>query len=273
MLGRPGSDPLLEQALPSEGPYLCLPIRIREETFGVMMVADKKDGTSFRGDDIFLLRFLLDKAGLSIENIALYESMVSNLHSTLGALVNAMEAKDPYTRQHSRRVTNLSVLTAQTMGLQISDIESLRFAAYLHDIGKIGVKDSVLLKSSHLDPAEYELIKQHPVIGETIIQAMDLSDQERAIIRHHHERWDGRGYPDGLMGERIPLLARLVAISDAFDAMTTDRPYRLAKTQAAAVQELMRCSDSQFDREVVRAFVEMLARYQPSVLEDAGGRC
>ncbi|MFH1060932.1 MAG: HD domain-containing phosphohydrolase [Pseudomonadota bacterium] len=270
MLGRPGSDVLLEQALPTEGAYLCLPIRIREETFGVMLVADKKSGGSFRGDDIFLLRFLLDKAGLSIENIALYESMVSNLHSTLGALVNAMEAKDPYTRQHSRRVTNLSVLTAQTMGLEISDIESLRFAAYLHDIGKIGVKDNVLLKASRLDPAEYELIKQHPVIGETIIQAMDLSDQERAIIRHHHERWDGAGYPDGLSGDGIPLLARLVAISDAFDAMTTDRPYRTAKSQADAVQELMRCAGSQFDRQVVRAFVEMLARYQPSALDEAG---
>lgn len=267
MLGRPGGDAMLEAVLPCQGAYLCLPIKIRGEIFGVMLVADKIDDRPIRGEDIFLLRFLLDKSGLSIENIALYESMVSNLHSTLGALVNAMEAKDPYTRQHSRRVTNLSVLSAQTMGLDMGQIEALRFAAYLHDIGKIGVKDNVLLKASALSNDEYAQIKQHPVIGETIIQAMDLSSQERAIIRHHHEHWNGRGYPDGLEGERIPLLARVVAVSDAFDAMTTDRPYRKAKSQGAAVQELMRFAGTQFDPEVVRAFVEMLARYQPAALE------
>lgn len=267
MLGRPGGDPMLESVLPCQGAYLCLPIKIRGEVFGVMLVADKVDDRPIRGEDIFLLRFLLDKSGLSIENIALYESMVSNLHSTLGALVNAMEAKDPYTRQHSRRVTNLSVLSAQTMGLDMGQIEALRFAAYLHDIGKIGVKDNVLLKASSLSDDEYTQIKQHPVIGETIIQAMDLSPQERASIRHHHEHWNGSGYPDGLEGERIPLLARVVAVSDAFDAMTTDRPYRKAKSQGAAVQELMRYAGTQFDPEVVRAFVEMLARYQPVSLE------
>ena len=266
MLGRPGMDLALASVLPCRGDYLCLPIKIREEVFGVMLVADKQGGLPFKGEDIFLTRFLLDKAALSIENIALYEAMVNNLHSTLGALVNAMEAKDPYTRQHSRRVTNFSVLTAQTMGLGIDQIESLRFAAYLHDIGKIGVKDNILLKEAPLTYEEYEQIKQHPVIGESIIQAMDLSESERAIIRHHHERWDGRGYPDGLGGAEIPLLARVVAVADAFDAMTSDRPYRLAKTQTVAVDELVRCSSQQFDREVVRAFVEMLARYHPGAL-------
>ncbi|MBI4799382.1 MAG: response regulator [Desulfarculus sp.] len=270
MLGRPGMDEALSAVLPCRGDYLCLPIKIREEVFGVMLVGDKHGGLAFKGEDIFLTRFLLDKAALSIENIALYEAMVNNLHSTLGALVNAMEAKDSYTRQHSRRVTNFSVLTAQTMGLGIDQIESLRFAAYLHDIGKIAVKDNILLKEATLTFEEYEQIKQHPVIGESIIQAMDLSKSERAIIRHHHERWDGGGYPDGLGGDNIPLLARVVAVADAFDAMTTDRPYRLAKTQSEAVDELARTSGQQFDREVVRAFVEMLARYHPGALGKGG---
>jgi response regulator RpfG family c-di-GMP phosphodiesterase len=261
MLGRAGADETMSAVLPTRGDYLCLPIMIREEVFGVMVVADKQGGLPFKGDDIFLTNFLLDKAALSIENIALYESMVNNLHSTLGALVNAMEAKDPYTRQHSRRVTNLSVLTAQTMGLGIDQIESLNFAAYLHDIGKIGVKDNILLKDAALTAEEYEQIKQHPVIGESIIKAMDLSESERAIIRHHHERWDGRGYPDGLAGEDIPLLARVVAVADAFDAMTSNRPYRLAKRESAAVEELKRCAGVQFDGEVVKAFAEMLTRY------------
>ncbi len=252
-------DPL--SMLPCRGDFLCLPIKMREEIFGVMVVADKLGGLPFKSEDIFLTRFLLDKAALSIENIALYESMVTNLHSTLGALVGAMEAKDPYTRQHSRRVTNLSVLTAQTMGLALDQIESLRFAAYLHDIGKIGVKDSVLLKDGPLTEMEFEAIKQHPVIGESIIKAMDLSEGERAIIRHHHEHWDGSGYPDGIGGQEITLLARVVAVADAFDAMTSDRPYRIAKGQQRAVHELRRCAGSQFDPDVVKAFMEMLARY------------
>ncbi len=266
MLASADGDPYLEELLPVEERCLALPIKIREEIFGVLLVADKHGGVAFQGEDIFIARFLLDKAALNIENIALYESMVANMRSTLGALVGAMEAKDPYTRQHSRRVTNFSVLTAQIMGLSLDQIESLRFAAYLHDIGKIGVKDYVLLKDAELSPDEFEHIKLHPVIGENIIKDMDLNADELAIIRHHHERWDGSGYPDGIGGHSIPLLARIVAVADAFDAMTSDRPYRVAKNGADAVTELERYAGMQFDKEVVNAFVEMLSRYHPHEL-------
>lgn len=266
MLASPDRDPLLSEVLPIEDRCLALPIKIRGEIFGVLLVADKHGGVAFQGEDIFLAGFLLDKAVLSVENIALYESMVANMRSTLGALVSAMEAKDPYTRQHSRRVTNFSVLTGQIMGLSIDQIESLRFAAYLHDIGKIGVKDYVLLKDAELSPEEFEHIKLHPVIGESIIKDMDLTEDERSIIRHHHERWDGSGYPDGISGNRIPLLARIVAVADAFDAMTSDRPYREAKIGGAAVAELERCAGKQFDQEVVSAFLDMLSRYHPHEL-------
>lgn len=261
MLGRPSMDSGMESVLPVQSDYFCMPIKIRDEVFGVFLVADKKDGRPFKGEDLFLGRFLLAKAALNIENIALYESMVSNMHSTLGALVGAMEAKDAYTRKHSRRVTTLSVLTAQYMGMGIDEIESLRFAAYLHDIGKIGVKDHILQKSTRLSYEEYTEIKKHPVIGESIIKDMDLSLSERAIIRNHHERWDGCGYPDGLRGEAIPILARVVAVADAYDAMTSDRPYRTAKTEVKAVQELQRCSGEQFCPQVVEAFCGMLTKY------------
>ena len=254
MMGRPGHDLVLDSVLPTASNYLCLPIKIREEVFGVMLVADKRAKTTFKGEDLFLANFLLGKSALSIENIALYESVVTNLHSTLGALVGAMEAKDPYTRRHSRRVTDFSVLTAQTMGLEIDRIESIRFAGYLHDIGKIGIKDNILLKDSPLSDEEFEHIKRHPVIGESIVKDMDLNQRERSIIRHHHERWDGGGYPDGLGGTDIPLSARIVAVADAFDAMTSNRPYRRAKNQQEAVGELLRCSNNQFDAEVVTAF-------------------
>ncbi len=269
MLGIKGPEEELGPVLSVERNCLCLPIKIREEIFGVMLAGDKKSPQGFQGDDVFLAHFLLEKAALTIENIALYESMVSNMHSTLGALVGAMEAKDPYTRQHSRRVTYFSVLTAQNMGLDMDQIESLRFAAYLHDIGKIGVKDHILLKESRLSREEFEYIKRHPVIGETIIKDMDLTSNERNIIRHHHERFDGCGYPDGLAGEDIPLLARIVAVADAFDAMTSDRPYRSAKERSEAEAELLRGSSNQFDPRVVEAFLEMLRRYHPRGYNEA----
>lgn len=264
MISKPGEDEVLDSVLPMREAYLVMPIQIRDEIFGVLLVGDKIGSLPFGGEDIFISRFLCQKAVLSIENIALYESMVANMHSTLGALVGAMEAKDPYTRQHSRRVTNFSVLTAQAMNLDLDHVESVRFAAYLHDIGKIGIKDNILLKESRLSDEEYEAIKTHPVVGETIIRSMDLSENERAIIRHHHERWDGKGYPDGLAGDAIPLLARIVAVADAYDAMTSDRPYRQAKTRSEAVEEIERCSGGQFDPQVVVAFVDMLERYAPS---------
>jgi response regulator RpfG family c-di-GMP phosphodiesterase len=261
MIGQPGQDLILDSILELKDPYLCQPIKIRDEVFGVMVATEKRNGQPFSSKDLFLGRFLLSKSALAIENIALYESMVADLHSTLLSLVGAMEAKDSYTRQHSRRVTSLSVLTAQRIGLDLAQIESLQFAAYLHDIGKIGIKDMVLLKEGKLTTEEYEHIKQHPVIGESITKAMDLTDAERSIIRHHHESWDGRGYPDGFAGEEIPLLARIVAVADAFDAMTTDRPYRVAKSRSEAVEELETCSGKQFDPEVVRAFLDTLSRY------------
>jgi putative nucleotidyltransferase with HDIG domain len=169
-----------------------------------MVLSDKPGGSKFRSKDLFIGRFLLTKAALSIENIALYESMVADLHSTLGALVSAMEAKDPYTRRHSLRVTNLSVLTAQRIGLDMAHIESLRFAAYLHDIGKIGIKDVVLLKPDKLTDQEYKHIKQHPVIGESITQAMDLTKAERAIISTTTSAGTARVTPTAYQARAFP---------------------------------------------------------------------
>jgi putative nucleotidyltransferase with HDIG domain len=171
-----------------------------------------------------------------------------------------LEAKDLYTGKHSERVTRYAYAIAQEMGCGIGQIEALRTVGHLHDIGKIGIADSILNKPAALTREEYELVRKHPVIGESIVAELGLSPEERAIIRHHHERWDGGGYPDGLSGQEIPLLARIVMVADAFDAMTSKRAYREAMSKSAALEELERNGGLQFDREVVSAFISAVHR-------------
>jgi HD-GYP domain-containing protein (c-di-GMP phosphodiesterase class II) len=144
------------------------------------------------------------------------------------------------------------------MSCSETQIESLRTVGFLHDIGKIGIADGILNKPAALTPEEYELIKKHPVIGESIVLELGLNREQRSIIRHHHERWDGRGYPDGLAEEDVPLLARIVSVADAFDSMTSLRAYRAAMSRAEAIQELRVNIGKQFDRRVVMAFLESL---------------
>ena len=255
-LGRPAKahDPLEMKGLS----FLALPMKIRQETFGVLQVADRDEGRPFSEEDLFLLSILSEKAAMTIENIALYENVVSNLYATLKALVSTIEAKDPYTMKHSERVTQLAMTIARKMNRPEEEIAALAFAGPLHDIGKIGVQDYVLLKPSRLDAAEYDMIKMHPTTGERIINQLGISAMEKSIIRHHHERWDGGGYPDGLKGEKIPFLCRIISVADAYDAMTSDRSYRKALNQEEALQEITKCSHSQFDPQVVAVLVEIV---------------
>jgi len=237
---------------------ISVPMKIRDETLGLLVAMDKEK-KGFVEDDLLLLQFLVNKAALAVENIALYETVLQNLRDTMRSLVKAIEAKDAYTEQHSHRVTELSALVAQRMDLPEDQITSIRFSGYLHDIGKIGVADHILTKPGRLTDEEFEIIKSHPVIGEQIVRHLGLLPQEKAIIRHHHEHWDGTGYPDGLKAEDIPLLARIIAVTDSFDAMTSDRPYRGALSIEAAKEELLHQSYVQFDGQVVKVFVELLS--------------
>jgi response regulator RpfG family c-di-GMP phosphodiesterase len=239
------------------GSYISIPLTIKGETFGVLNVTDKGDGSHFdEGEALFLLT-LVKRAALNIENSLLYETLYNNLIDTLQCLVTTLEAKDYYTQRHSQRVTDLAARIARNMSCTEEEIESIRFAGLLHDIGKIGIHDMVLQKPDRLSDEEFCLVKTHPLVGEKIIQPLGLLPMETAIVRNHHERWDGKGYPDGLEGRGIPLLARILAVADAYDAMTSDRPYRAAKSSAEAVDELKRCSGSQFDGNVVEAFLKV----------------
>jgi putative nucleotidyltransferase with HDIG domain len=208
--------------------------------------------------DANLIDMLVKEAALTIENMALHENLASNFYGILRSLVKALEAKDTYTLKHSERVTQYALAIAAQMNCSETQVESLKTAGYLHDIGKIGIADSILNKPAALTPEEYELIKKHPIIGESILLELGLNQEQRAIIRHHHERWDGRGYPDGLAAEEVPLLARIVAVADAFDSMTSLRAYRARMGRADAIRELLANVDKQFDPKVVAAFLESL---------------
>ena len=171
------------------------------------------------------------------------------------ALVRAVEAKDPYTRRHSDHVTHYAVALAETLGASDYEIESLRIAAMLHDIGKIGIPDHVLVREGALDPSDRTLIDQHPVVGAEIISNISLLRKEARLIRHHHENWDGTGYPDGLAGEQIPFYARVLRIADALDAMLMARSYHNAATLEWAMDEMVRCRGKQFAPDLVAPMV------------------
>lgn len=170
-------------------------------------------------------------------------------------LVKALEARDPYSAHHSENVMHYAVAIAQNMGLAVQFVQHIRNAAMLHDIGKIGVPDQVLKKVGQLSPSEWELMKQHPLISAEILGQLTVLKRELLFVRHHHEHFDGSGYPEGIAGKQIPIGARVLAVADAFDAITSDRLYRPKKDRQAAVKEIMSFAGSQFDPEVVQAFV------------------
>jgi putative nucleotidyltransferase with HDIG domain len=174
------------------------------------------------------------------------------------ALAAALDARDPYTAGHSDRVSVLSVAIARALSLGCDDIEVIRLGALLHDIGKIGVPDSVLMKPGPLTAAEYDAIKQHPVLGARILRSVPFLARHIPIVELHHERPDGRGYPHGLRGDDIPLAARVVHVADAYDAMTSARAYRGARPPGEALRELWRCAGTEFHAEIVGALANAL---------------
>jgi response regulator RpfG family c-di-GMP phosphodiesterase len=170
-------------------------------------------------------------------------------------LAEAIDAKDPYTRGHSDRVRGMSLKIAAHFDFTEERLESLEYGALLHDIGKIGIKDEVLQKKGALTLEEYQYIQEHPLIGVKIVEGIDFFKDKIPVIRHHHEHFDGRGYPDGLAGEAIPLEARIIAVSDAFDAMTSIRPHRGIMPLEDVLVELERCMGTQFDPQILKIFL------------------
>ncbi len=207
------------------------------------------------------------QASLAIENASLYEDIERSYFSTVQALAKAIEVKDPYTRGHSERVTTYALLIAEAMGLDERERQKLKYAATLHDIGKIGIAGRVLNKPGALTEEEYTHVKTHPLLGDSIVEPVEFLQEPRPIILHHHERYDGKGYPAGLKGEDIPLSARILAVADAFEAMRSDRPYRKALPMEEARNELIRNAGTQFDPRVVDVFLKILEEHGGDPIE------
>jgi putative nucleotidyltransferase with HDIG domain len=206
---------------------------------------------------IILFFFPLILARRSFE---LYTKMRKVYLDTIRALAAAIDAKDPYTKGHSERVAEMSLALAQELNLSDKDIENIEYTALLHDIGKIGVADNILGKKSSLTDKEFDKIKEHTVIGAKIIEPVDFLKNSYEAIYHHHEKYNGKGYPDGLKSEDIPLSSRIIAVADAYDAMGSDRPYRKKLNKDKILNELKDQAGKQFDPEVVKALISVLGR-------------
>ncbi|MGW8324389.1 MAG: HD domain-containing phosphohydrolase [Desulfobacterales bacterium] len=254
-----GNDgiPYLIKGKNGEGNIIAIPLKIRSRVFGMLTSIIDNEDKYFSEKDIYYLNFLVDKASSSIENLALYENIYENLFSTLYAFVEAIEARDPYTKQHSASVSGYAMSIARKNGCSQEEIAKLNISGNLHDIGKIGIPDKILLKPGRLTDDEYKIIKKHPVIGSNIIGHLGMWTDEQDIIRHHHERFDGKGYPDNLKGEDIPFLARILSVADVYDALTTDRSYRQRMSGDDAAEIIKENAGSQFDPTIVDVFLDL----------------
>ncbi len=204
---------------------------------------------------------------MALENAHLYRNIEKSYFCTVKALAKAIEVKDPYTHGHSERVTRFALAIGEEMRLSEAEMRNLKYGATLHDIGKIGIAGRVLNKNGSLDPEEYEHVKTHPALGDSIIADVEFLQAPRHIILHHHERYDGTGYPQGLKGEEIPLEARILAVADAFEAMLSRRPYRMPRSFLEATRELRLNAGTQFDPRIVELFLKLLER-NPQLMEE-----
>lgn len=243
--------------LPSEtGRFslMCVPLKVKERVTGVITLACSCPA-GYSSEDLKIASALAFWAAAVIENAALYDSLKQAFLTTADTLAEAVDKRDPYTGGHSRRVMEYSLAIGRELGLEGEELERLRLAAVLHDIGKIGIGDNILLKNGKLSAEEFETVKMHPIYGEEILKHVEYFKDIIPAIRHHHERFGGGGYPSGLKGENIGLAARIIAVADAFDAMTSERRYRKALSPEEAVAELLAHSGTQFDPAVVEAFL------------------
>jgi cyclic di-GMP phosphodiesterase len=215
-------------------------------------LADRESAAAAK--ELQLQRYAADLRETFKQERARAQELRRSYTMTVRALANAVEARDSYTGKHAERVAAYGLNIAAAVGLRLTDEPQIEFGFLLHDVGKVAIPDAVLFKPASLSRDEEQLMRRHTLIGADIVADIDFLGSARDVIRSHHERWDGRGYPDGLAGEQIPLAARVFALADTLDALTTDRPYRPGRSLAAAREEIARVRGAQFDPEVVDVF-------------------
>jgi len=249
-----------------------VPLQVGNRILGVLNITDESEGRTFNANDVYLATLFAAHAAIAVENAKLYDKvrrqsqelaevlkqLQESYDQTLAALCTALDLRDQETEGHSRRVAELACAIAREMGLSEEKLTSLFRGGLLHDVGKIGIPDAVLHKPDPLTEEEWRLMRQHPLLGARILRDIDFLDQAVDVVLFHQERYDGRGYPYGLRGSEIPLLARIFAVADAYDAMTSHRPYRRAMDHEEATAEILRNSGTQFDPQVVQAFLQVM---------------
>ncbi|MFC1805018.1 HD domain-containing phosphohydrolase [Candidatus Omnitrophota bacterium] len=237
---------------------LCVPVVFQRRALGTISAYSRKP-RAFSHDEIEILSIFASQIAVAIQESRHYDDIHMNYFNTIHTLALALESRDVYTRGHTERVTRYALRIGRALQIPELDLEILRYAAQVHDIGKISVPDSILNKPGKLTPAERAIIELHPVKGAEVIEPLAFLKPAIPIVRHHHERYDGTGYPDGLSRENIPLLSRILACADAFDAMTSERPYRKKKmTIEEALDEMRHNIGSQFDPKIFRLFVKSI---------------
>lgn len=240
---------------------ITVPLTAKGKVLGAVQLLNKKEIAFFNEEDINLALTLANQSALAIHHSQMFEDIRLMFLSMIKTLVKSLDARDPYTAGHSERVAKYSLWIGERLGLDEETCDQLYKAALLHDIGKIGIPDHILLKHGRLTDEEFDTIKQHTVIGADILSNMEPRDSLIYAIqtaRSHHEKMNGTGYPDRLHGDDIPFFARIVGVADAFDAMTTVRPYSNGLSYEKAAEELIRCKETIFDASIVDAFTSIL---------------
>jgi HD-GYP domain-containing protein (c-di-GMP phosphodiesterase class II) len=249
---------------------VCIPSYFRDELLGMLLLGGKRNGRKFGKEELDFFVALASDVAMAIRNARLFREVELELekkqklfiHTTV-ALAAAIDAKDHYTHGHTTRVTNLSLEIAtllrykQNKELDKKFFEHLHIASLLHDIGKIGISEGILNKKGALNDEERKKMREHPLVGTTILQPIKELDYAILGVKYHHECYDGSGYPEGLKGAQIPLIAAIIAVADSFDAMTTDRPYRCALPKKEAIEEVKQLSGKQFHPDIAAALIQL----------------
>jgi HD-GYP domain-containing protein (c-di-GMP phosphodiesterase class II) len=234
---------------------VCAPLSVKRKIIGVIEVLNKHDGGVFDEEDMKAVVSIATTAAMAIENTQIQQSLLEAYKSTITALAASIDAKDRFTQGHSERVMEYSLKASAALSMSEEEAQVLEYAGVLHDVGKIIIDSSILSKPGPLTPGEWEVMHNHPSVGAKLLKEIPYMERAAELVLRHHERYDGTGYPDRLRGEAIPLGSRIIAAAEAFDTMTTDRPYRSALSIDAAVKELNKCVGSQFCPVAVRGLL------------------